>query len=135
MILFFFNSLLSLSVSLSLTLLLPHLFSLSSSSLPPSPLLHPSHQIALTLGNLSVAYSDLGQPQRSIELLQRALDINKHIHGPDHISVAITLCNLSIAYRHLGDVHKSEDLAKEALRKTEAIHGRTHPGEGVPLVK
>ena len=86
-------------------------------------------QIAVTLGNLSVTYSDLGQPQKGIELLQRALEINRHVHNPDHFSVAITLSNLSIAYRHLGDVSKSKELAMEALRKTEATHGHTHPGE------
>ena len=63
-----------------------------------------------------------------MELLQRALEITEHVHGPDHISVAITLSNLSIAYRHLGDVQRSKELAKEALRKTEAVHGPAHPG-------
>lgn len=88
----------------------------------------PSPQIAVTLGNLSVSYSDLGQSQKSVELLQRALEISKHVHGPDHISVAITLSNLSIAYRRLGNVRKSEEYAKEALQKSEAVHGPAHPG-------
>ncbi len=74
---------------------------------------------------------DLGQSQKSIEFLQRALQIGRHVHGPDHISVAITLSNLSVAYRHLGNVRKSQELAKEALRKTEAIHGPAHPGKGI----
>jgi tetratricopeptide (TPR) repeat protein len=85
-------------------------------------------QIAVTLSQLSVAYYDLGQPHRSIELLERALDINKNIHGPAHISVAITTSNMSTAYRHLGEVTKSKELAEEALKMTEELHGPAHPG-------
>ena len=76
-----------------------------------------------------MSYSDIGQPQESVKLLERALEINNRVHGPDHNSVAITLSNLSIVYRHLGDVRRSEELAKEALRKTEAVHGPAHPGD------
>lgn len=85
-------------------------------------------QIAVTLSQLSVAYYDLGQPHRSIELLERALDINKNAHGPAHISVAITTSNMSTAYRHLGEVTKSKELAEEALKMTEDLHGPAHPG-------
>lgn len=85
-------------------------------------------QIAVTLSQLSVAYYDLGQPHRSIELLERALDINKNVHGPAHISVAITTSNMSTAYRHLGEVTRSKELAEEALKMTEELHGPAHPG-------
>lgn len=75
-----------------------------------------------------MAYNDLGQPHRSVELLQRALEINKNVHGPSHISVAITMSNMSTAYRHLGEVTKSKELAEEALKKTQDLHGPAHPG-------
>ena len=85
-------------------------------------------QIATTLGNLSVAYTDLGNPSKSVELLNQALLINKHIHGPEHISSAVTLSQLSNAYRHLGDMNKSKSCAKEALEITRNSHGPLYPG-------
>ncbi len=80
------------------------------------------------MGNLSVAYTDLGNPSKSIELLNQALLINKHIHGPEHISLAITMSQLSNAYRHLGDMNKSKSCAKEALQITRHTHGPLYPG-------
>ena len=64
----------------------------------------------------------------SVELLNQALLINKHIHGPDHISVAITQSQLSNAYRHLGDMDKSKVCAKDALSLITSIHGPLYPG-------
>ena len=82
----------------------------------------------MTLNQLSVAYNDLGQPHRSIELLERALDINKNVHRPADVSIAITTSNMSTAYSHLGEVTKSKELAEEALKMTEELHGPAHPG-------
>ena len=75
-----------------------------------------------------MAYYDLGQPHRSIELLERALEINKNVHGPAHISVAITMSNMSAAYCRLGEVTKSKELAEEALKVTEDLYGSAHSG-------
>ena len=75
-----------------------------------------------------MAYYDLGQPHRSIELLERALEINKNVHGPAHISVAITMSNMSAAYCRLGEATKSKELAEEALKITEDLYGSAHPG-------
>ena len=85
-------------------------------------------QIAFILSQLSVAYYDLGQPHRSIELLERALKINKNVHGPAHISVAIMMSNMSAAYCRLGEATKSKELAEEALKITEDLYGSAHPG-------
>lgn len=91
---------------------------------------HPS--LALTLRKLSTTYSDLGQPSKSIELLQRALTINTEIHGPDHIALAEALPNLSVARRHLGNVQTSHNLASQALEKMESFPGAS-PGKAVAL--
>lgn len=72
-------------------------------------------QIAETLGHLSTAYIDLGNPPLSVSLLQHALDINKQVHSPNHIAVAITLSLLSNTYCHLGDLAHNEQYAKEHL--------------------
>ena len=64
----------------------------------------------------------------SVELLNQALLINRHIHGPEHISSAITLSQLSNAYRHLGDMDKSRSCAEEALQITQNSHGPLYPG-------
>ena len=71
---------------------------------------------------------------KSIELLNQALNINKHVHGSDHISVAITLSQMSNAYRHLGDMTNSITHARQALDITKSIHGPVHPGKPHPPV-
>ena len=86
-------------------------------------------QIAETLGHLSTAYIDLGNPALSVSLLQRTLDINKQVHGSNHITEAITLSQLSNAYYHLGDLAHSEQYAKEALALVESTQGPLHFGK------
>lgn len=88
-------------------------------------------QIAPTLRFLGVVYADQGQPQKSAELLQRALEFTKKVHGPDHIYTIFTLSYLSLVHCRLGEVYKSEQLAKEAeeaLRMIEAVHGPAYLG-------
>lgn len=92
----------------------------------------PALQLAFTLRNLSTAYSDLGQPNKSITLLNKALDINTRVHGPDHTTSAVILSNLSVAHRHLGNTHTSHELASQALEKMEENWG-TSPGRAVML--
>ena len=87
----------------------------------------PPIQLAITLRNVSLVFSDLGQPNRSVHLLERALDINTNIYGSDAITVAVTLSNLSVAHRHLGNVQTSHNLASQALEKMEALRGAS-PG-------
>ena len=86
-------------------------------------------QIAITLGSLSIAHTDLGNPLKSIEVLFKALEINKSFHGCDHISVAIILAKLSNAYRLLSNMTDSVKYAKQALDITESIHEPQHPGK------
>ena len=79
--------------------------------------------MAVTLTNLSYAYSDLGDAWRSRELLQRALEVMEREFGADHKQVATVLVNLGIAHGDLGDAEKSCELLETKLGLTPSSYG------------
>ncbi|MDX5527003.1 MAG: tetratricopeptide repeat protein [Wolbachia endosymbiont of Andrena nigroaenea] len=81
----------------------------------------------MTLANLGNAYYVLGNPQKTKELLERALAIDKKHYGSDHFQVAKLLANLGIAYGALGDHKKQEELLEQALPIFEKHYGPDHP--------
>ena len=93
-----------------------------------------SMQVAVTLNHLGIAYLDVGDPTKGVEMLEEALKINKQFHGEDHSSVAITLSNLCRAHTRLGNIEKSKRYAQQAWEKAEAIHGQNHPGTYTQLL-
>ncbi|MDG7055408.1 MAG: tetratricopeptide repeat protein [Wolbachia endosymbiont of Menacanthus eurysternus] len=60
-------------------------------------------------------YSDLGNPKRRKELLERALAIQEKYYGPDHLEVAGTLINLGVVYGDLGNPKKQKKLLARTL--------------------
>ncbi|XCA33130.1 MAG: FxSxx-COOH system tetratricopeptide repeat protein [Wolbachia endosymbiont of Polyergus mexicanus] len=71
-------------------------------------------------------YSDLGNPRRQKELLERALPIFKEYYSPDHFQVVRTLGNLGIVYGALGDHKKAKELFERALAIQEKYYGSDH---------
>ncbi len=71
-------------------------------------------------------YSDLGNPRRQKELLERALPIFKEYYSPDHFQVVRTLGNLGIVYGALGDHKKAKELFERALVIQEKHYGPDH---------
>jgi len=83
--------------------------------------------LAKALASLgSLYFYRLGQPQKSLILLGRALRIQEAHYGPDHYEVALILSILGEAYGALGDMVKQRDLLERALRIDEAHYGPDH---------
>ena len=90
---------------------------------------HPA--VAMTLTNLSNAYSRLGDFRTQKELLERALKIEENDDfqvffekfGIDASDVGATLGN---AHRNFGDYGKAKEVYERALEMTERHHGKDH---------
>jgi tetratricopeptide (TPR) repeat protein len=74
------------------------------------------------LGNLGLAYSDLGQVEKAIEYYGQALVIAREIG--DRLREGIWLGNLGIAYSDLGQVEKAIEYYKQALEIAQEIGHR-----------
>ncbi|HHV24589.1 MAG TPA: tetratricopeptide repeat protein, partial [Methanosarcina sp.] len=71
------------------------------------------------LGNLGLAYSDLGEPRKAIEYHEQALKISREIGN--RRGEGNHLGNLGNAYRNLGEPRKAIEFLKESLAIGEAI--------------
>jgi tetratricopeptide (TPR) repeat protein len=81
------------------------------------------------LGNLGLAYADLGETRRAIEFYEQALLIAREIGN--RRSEGNTLGNLGIAYKDLGDVRRAIEYCEQQLVITREIGDRR--GEGNAL--
>jgi tetratricopeptide (TPR) repeat protein len=81
------------------------------------------------LGNLGLAYSDLGQVERAIDYHQQALEIAREIG--DRRGEGARLGNLGIAYAVLGQVERAIEYYEQALEIAREIGDRR--GEGADL--
>jgi tetratricopeptide (TPR) repeat protein len=71
------------------------------------------------LGNLGLAYSDLGEPRKAIEFYDQALQISREIG--DRRGEGNHLGNLGLAYYKLGQRDKAIGYTKSALEIFEQI--------------
>jgi len=71
------------------------------------------------LGNLGLAYADLGDVRKAIGYYEKALEIAREIG--DRRGEGNALANMGQAYKKLGDVDKARELWEEALRIYEEI--------------
>ncbi len=78
------------------------------------------------LGNLGLAYSDLGDPRKAIDFYEEALSISREIG--DRRGEGADLGNLGLAYSDLGDPRKAIDFYEQALAISREIGDRR--GEG-----
>ena len=81
------------------------------------------------LGNLGLAYADLGEVHKAIEYSQQALAIAQEIG--DRLGEGNHLGNLGIAYRSLGEVHKAIEYYQQSLIIHREIGDQR--GEGTDL--
>ncbi|KAI8491493.1 hypothetical protein Bbelb_306930 [Branchiostoma belcheri] len=85
------------------------------------------------LSNIGLAWRMIGEHEKSLKYLERAMEICKGIHGQEaaHPSIATTLSNLAAVRQALGDYSKAIQLYKDALDMLKVIHGAngTHGGK------
>jgi tetratricopeptide (TPR) repeat protein len=74
------------------------------------------------LGNLGIAYSDLGEPHRAIEFYQQALEIDRQIG--DRRGEGADLGNLGNAYAALGEPHRAIEFYQQRIEIAHQIGDR-----------
>ena len=60
--------------------------------------------------------------EHGIDLLKRALEIDKSVYGEEHPEVARTLFALGDFYHDLGDLQKAKKMVEDALFMLQNIH-------------
>lgn len=92
----------------------------------------PGYGILLNLGG---NYRDMGQPERAIPPLRRALEIAERTVGPDHPHTVGLRFNIGLCLSDLGRYGEAEALLRGALAARERLVGRDHPDVGDTLVQ
>merc|ERR1719203_282293 len=69
----------------------------------------------------------LGDGEKALDLLNRALRIKERDYGKEHPQVALTLANLGIAHGEVGNQEKKADFLHRAQSILERGYGATHP--------
>jgi CHAT domain-containing protein/Tfp pilus assembly protein PilF len=92
---------------------------------------HPD--VAITLNNLAIFYSDQGLYGQAEPLYQRALDIYEGALGRHHPVGTALLNNLASLYLHQGLYGQAEPLFQRALAIKEAALGKHHPDVAIAL--
>ena len=83
----------------------------------------------MALGVVGTAYSDLGKLDKSRELLEKSVQMNKRFHGSRHIGTAIAQIDLGHVTRLAGDLQDAKTILESALETKERIQGPEHPSE------
>ena len=81
------------------------------------------------LGNLGLAYADLGEVRRAIEYYEQALAISREIG--DRRGEGNDLGNLGIAYKNLGEVRRAIEYCEQALSVAREIGDRRMEGNAL----
>jgi tetratricopeptide (TPR) repeat protein len=84
---------------------------------------------AVTLGNLGLAYADLGELPRAIEIYEQQLTIAREIG--DRSIESPSLCNLGNAYALLGELQRAIEFFEQHLAIVRELGNRR--GEGMTL--
>ena len=93
------------------------------------PILSNKQAHGAVLGNMGLAYSDLGEPRKAIEYYEKALKISKEID--DRRGEGNRLGNLGNAYSDLGEPRKAIEYYEQALKIAKEIGNKR--GEGAEL--
>jgi tetratricopeptide (TPR) repeat protein len=91
----------------------------------------PGYGILLNLGG---AYRDMGEPERAIPVLRRALGIAERVVGSSHPHVAGLNFNLGLCLSDLGRYGEAAGPLERALALRERLLGRDHPDVGNTLL-
>lgn len=84
-------------------------------------------RVVIYSSNLALVYSDLGENEKSRDLLEQALKLGLANFGENHPNVAISRSNLGTVYSDMGEYEKALDLLKQALKSDLTNFGENHP--------
>jgi tetratricopeptide (TPR) repeat protein len=84
--------------------------------------------------NMGATYREMGEPERAIPVLRRALEIAERSVGPDHPHVAGARFNLGLCLSDLGRYEEAESLLEGTLAARERLLGPVHPDVADTLV-
>ncbi len=82
-------------------------------------------EILFTVGD---AYRGIGEYERAIELLQRSVEICRHLFGINHVNTLNSLSSLAAAYRQAGKLDQALPLLEEAFTHSKETLGLEDPG-------
>jgi CHAT domain-containing protein/tetratricopeptide (TPR) repeat protein len=93
--------------------------------------MHPDY--AISLNNLALVYSGMGELARAEPLYRQALEITKQALGEKHPDCATKLSNLAEVYRKMGEQARAEPLYQQALEILKDSRGDRHPDYALTL--
>ena len=86
-----------------------------------------SIEVSATLHTLAMATNELGQPERALELVDRALALKLRLHGHLDVSVAKTQHLRGMVLRSLGRFEEAAEAMNDMLAIRQALFGDDDP--------
>jgi serine/threonine protein kinase len=77
--------------------------------------------------DLGTMYSESGQPEKGIPLLERALESAKRKYGPEHDATLWPMLHLAECFRRAGRLTDATPLEEQALARARKQFGPRHP--------
>lgn len=76
----------------------------------------PHLDIASSLNNIGLIYSDQGNLEQALEFYNQSLEIKKTIQGDKpHKNIAVTLNNIGVIYKKQGNLEKAIEFYNQSL--------------------
>ena len=88
---------------------------------------------AMSLNNLAMYYSALGDYNEAIRLGTEAMEVSKRVLGSDHPNYAMSLNNLAGYYAYLGNYNEAIRLGTEAMEIRKRVLGDENPNYAMSL--
>ena len=82
---------------------------------------------AYAYNNIGIVYSYLGDYDKALEYLFKALEIKKDVLGENNSDTANSYNNIGVVYRNLGEYNKALEYYFKALEIEKAVLGENHP--------
>jgi tetratricopeptide (TPR) repeat protein len=89
---------------------------------------------AWSVRNEGLLLLKLGEHDRAGALLERAVELEERVLGPEHPDVGLSLTHLAAVHHHRGDHDRAAALARRALAILEPALGAQHPDVSLPLI-
>jgi serine/threonine-protein kinase len=82
---------------------------------------------AEVLTTIGITYQNLGHYDRAEPVLQRALEMHRHLFGDEHLKVAMSIKNMALLRHYQGDLKNAEPLYQQAIPMYRRLETRSTP--------